>query len=48
MILLVTRVIYDECKISFWCIEVYASYVYNLVYLCRSLLEQQIELVLMV
>ena len=29
-----------------WYIEVSAYFVYNLVYLCRSLLEQQIELVL--
>ena len=36
----------DECKFSFWYSEVSAYYVYNLVYLCRSLLEQQIKLVL--
>ena len=35
----------DECKFSFWSIEV-SAYVYNLVYLCRSLLEQQIKLAL--
>ena len=44
--LLVIRVIYDECKFSFWYTEVSAYQVHNLVYLCRSLLEQQIELVL--
>ena len=44
--MLVIRVICNECKISFWYIEVFAYYVCNLVYLCRSFLEQQIELVL--
>ena len=44
--LLVIRVIDDKCKFLFWYIEVSAYYVYSLVYLCRSLLEQQIELVL--
>ena len=39
--LLVIRGIYDECKISFWFTDVSAYYVYNLVYLCRSLREQQ-------
>ena len=29
----------DESKFSFWYIEVFAYYVYNLVYSCRSLLE---------
>ena len=38
----------DKCKFSFWYIEVSACYVYNLVYSCRSLLEQQIELVLII
>ena len=32
---------------SFWYIEVSAYNVYSLVYICRSLLEQEIELVLM-
>ena len=41
--LLVIRVTYDKRKISFWYI---AYYVYNLVYLCRLLIEQQIELAL--
>ena len=40
--LLDIRVTDDECRFSFWYIEVSAYYVYNLVYLCRSLLEQQI------
>ena len=40
------RVIDDECRLPFWYIEVFAYYVCSLVYLCRSLLEQQIELVL--
>ena len=46
MILLVIRVIDDEYKFSFWYIEVSAYYVYNLVFLCHSLLEQQLGLVL--
>ena len=36
----------DGCRFSFWYTEVSAYYVYNIVYLCHSLLEQQIELVL--
>ena len=44
--LLVIRVIDDECKLSFWCIEVFDYYVYILVYQCRSSLEQEIKLVL--
>ena len=44
--LFIVRVIDDKNKFSFWYIEVSACYVYNLVYLCRSLLEQEIELVL--
>ena len=36
----------DACKCSFWYTEVSAYYVYNLMYLCRSLFEQEIELVL--
>ena len=47
--LLVIKVIYDERKSSFWYIEyiqVSAYYVYNLVYLCPSLLEQQMEMIL--
>ena len=35
-----------NAKFSFWYIEVSAYYVYNLVYLCCSLLKQQIELFL--
>ena len=31
---------------KFYYLEVFAYYVYDLVYVCRSLLEQQIELVL--
>ena len=46
--MLVIIVIYDEFKFIFWYSEISAYYVYNLVYLCRSLLEQQIELVLSV
>ena len=46
--LLVIRVIDNECKLSFWYIAVSTYYVYNPVYLCPSLLEQQIELVLMI
>ena len=38
--MLVSRVIDDECKFSFWCIEVYAYYVYSHVYLCRSLIKR--------
>ena len=41
----VIRIIYDECNFSFWYTEV-SAYVYNFVYLCRSLLEQHVELVL--
>ena len=39
---LIIRVINDECEVSFWFIEVFAYYVYNFVYLCCLLLEQQI------
>ena len=42
----VIRVIDDECKVSFCYIEVFAYYIYSLLYLCQSLLEQQIKLVL--
>ena len=35
-----------NAKFSFWYIEVFAYYAYNLVYLFRSILEQKIELVL--
>ena len=41
------RVIDDECKFSFWYIKVFAYYIHSVVYLCRSLLEKQIKLVLM-
>ena len=44
--LLFLRVIDDECKFSYWYNEAYCYYVYSLVYLCHSLLEQQIDLVL--
>ena len=44
--MLVIGVIDDEYKFSFWYIEVLAYYVHSLVYLCRSLLEQQIKLIL--
>ena len=40
--LLVTSVIDNECKFSFWYTEVSAYCGYNLVYLCHSLVEQQI------
>ena len=33
-------------QFNLYCIEVFAYYVYGLVYVCRSLLEQEIELVL--
>ena len=36
-------VIDDECKFSFYHIEVFAYYICSLVYLCHSLLEQQIK-----
>ena len=44
--MLVIRVNDDGYKFSFWYIEVLVYYVHSLVYLCRSLLEQQIKLVL--
>ena len=37
MILLVIRITDDECKFSFWYIEVSAYYAHNLVYFCCSL-----------
>ena len=43
-LLLVISVIDDKYKFSFWYIKIYAYYVYSFVYLCRSLLEQQIKL----
>ena len=42
--MIVIRVIYDECKLLFLYIETYAYYVYNLVYFCRSLIGQKLEL----
>ena len=46
ILVIVIPVIYDGYKFSFWYIEASAYYVHNVVYLCRSLLEQKIELVL--
>ena len=43
---LVITVIDDEYKSSFWHIEVFPYFVYSPAYLCHSLLEQEIKLVL--
>ena len=40
------RVIDDECKFSFWYIEVFAYHVCSLVHLCCSFLGYQTKLVL--
>ena len=40
------RVIDNECKFLFWYNELFVYHAYGLVYLCFSLLEQQVKLVL--